>query len=79
MRTTQSIGLRSEIDGFEYHTEHWRAVINFEADLLSRLEAGKELPESLRDVPPVQAPARDPGMFIAWPTKADVSSAQSAG
>ena len=56
----------------EYNLEavvakHIPGVMNFLADALSRLSAGKELPESLAKVRRVPSPVRDEKFWRAWP------------
>ena len=46
--------------------EHIRGVLNVEADALSRLEEGAELPVRLRYVPRSKAPARHESWYYAF-------------
>ena len=47
--------------------EHVKGTLNFITDALSRLEAGKALPQVLADVERVPAPVRGPKFYKAWP------------
>ena len=59
------IGLR--LVGQHVDLRHISGVSNYEADALSRLHAGKDVPEHLRTVPQSVPPARNAGFFLAWP------------
>ena len=71
---TAEFGFRSAIGNFEYRTEHWRAVVNFEAGALSRLSEGKTLPAALRVVTRAAAPARDASLCLFWPKAQDLGA-----
>ena len=47
--------------------EHIPGLLDFVADALSRLEAGKRLPESLATARRFSAPSRADSFFRAWP------------
>lgn len=56
-RLAAEISLLIEQGGMEaVEGQHWRNIINIEADALSRLEEGYEVPERLRDLPRDRAP-----------------------
>jgi hypothetical protein len=48
--------------------EHWRNSLNIEADALSRLQEGKQLPAALAHLQPTQVPARRTFLQV-WPEK----------
>ena len=48
-------------------TEHIPGLLNIEADALSRLSAGKELPASLRSSKRFKVPLRDSDFWMCWP------------
>ena len=47
--------------------QHYRGILNVEADALSRLTEGKSIPASLAHLQASKAPARDDRFFRAWP------------
>ena len=47
--------------------QHVPGVLNVEADALSRLTEGKEVPECVRGVPRRAAPDRTGAFWLAWP------------
>ena len=49
--------------------EHFRGTLNVEADALSRLWEGADLPPSLRSIPRANVPCRDDTFYQAWPSK----------
>ena len=49
--------------------DHFRGSINVEADALSRLGEGAEIPASLTDVPRASAPDRGSKFYKAWPRR----------
>jgi hypothetical protein len=59
------IGLR--LVGKQVDLKHISGVSNYEADALSRLHSGKDIPSHLRSVRRTVAPARDAQFFLAWP------------
>ena len=59
------IGLR--LVGRCVDLKHISGVSNYEADALSRLYVGKDVPEHLRAVPRSVPPARNADFFLAWP------------
>ena len=59
------IGLR--LVGQCVDLKHISGVSNYEADALSRLYVGKDVPEHLRAVPRSVPPARNADFFLAWP------------
>ena len=59
------VGLR--VVGGQLDLRHISGVANYEADALSRLHAGKDIPPQLQRVVRANAPARDAEFFLAWP------------
>ena len=59
------VGLR--VVGHEIDLCHISGVSNYEADALSRLFQGKEVPSHLRHVERTRAPVRCKEFFLAWP------------
>ena len=49
--------------------EHIPGLLNFVADALSRLEAGKQLPAILTEARRDSAPARTANFWMAWPSE----------
>ena len=47
--------------------EHIPGILNVEADALSRLSVGKDLPKELREARRLQAPARTDDFWKCWP------------
>ena len=53
----------------EMDFEHYVGTLTFEADALSRLAQGAEVPERLLHVPQHTAPVRSEAFYWAWPCK----------
>ena len=49
--------------------EHFRGILNVEADALSRLSEGKQIPTRLLKAINKKVPARDHHFFRAWPAE----------
>jgi hypothetical protein len=61
------IAIRVESAMMDFRLEHYEAVINFEADALSRLSQGTAIPARLRDLPQQHLRPRSASFFWAWP------------
>ena len=61
------IALRVEVAAIQLRHEHYAAVLNFEADALSRLSRGAAMPSRLAHVERQPVPARSFSSFWAWP------------
>ena len=61
------IALRVEVAAIQLKHEHYVAVLNFEADALSRLSRGATMPSRLAHVERPLVPARSFSSFWAWP------------
>ena len=48
--------------------EHFRGVLNVEADALSRLREGKTIPKRLENLKKRESPTRNDSFYKAWPT-----------
>ena len=61
------LGLRLESAGVTMAHEHYRGVLNFECDALSRLAEGAQVPARLLAVPRAVPRERVASFFWAWP------------
>ena len=61
-----------------FEGEHFRAVLNFECDALSRLAKGYQVPKSLLEVPRASPPERAKAFFLAWPADLATGPAPTA-
>ena len=72
------LGLRAAASGITFEGEHYRAVLNFECDALSRLAQGYQTPSSLLNVPRATPPERTKAFFLAWPADLAAGPAETA-
>ena len=54
--------------------EHLRGILNVQADALSRLTEGKQMPKELKGVKERAPPPRDDEFYLAWPSEWSTSS-----
>ena len=63
------VSLELEANALELQfAHHIRGIQNWEADALSRLSAGAEVPARLQAVPRRSVPRRDRSWYRAWPS-----------
>jgi hypothetical protein len=73
------IALRCESLQLDLREEHLRGAFNFEADALSRLSEGADVPDRLKGVSRFTPKPRTPAFYWAWPRQLLESTASAEG